>query len=36
MRHETPFEEANLLANIVMLTAISNQAVADYYGSCSS
>ena len=30
MRHETPFEEANLLANIVMLTAISNQAVADY------
>jgi hypothetical protein len=30
MRQETPFEEANLLANIVMLTAISNQAVADY------
>jgi hypothetical protein len=29
MRQETPFEEANLLANIVMLTAISNQAVAD-------
>jgi hypothetical protein len=30
MRQETPYEEANLLANIVMLTAISNQAVADY------
>jgi hypothetical protein len=30
MRQGTPFEEANLLANIVMLTAISNQAVADY------
>ena len=30
MRNEIPFEEANLLANIVMLTAISNQAVADY------
>ena len=30
MRQETPYEEANLLANIVMLTAISNQAVAGY------
>jgi hypothetical protein len=30
MRQETPYEEANLLANIVMLTAISNQAVADF------
>lgn len=30
MRQGTPFEEANLHANIVMLTAISNQAVADY------
>jgi hypothetical protein len=30
MRQGMPFEEANLLANIVMLTAISNQAVADY------
>lgn len=30
MRQETPFGEANLLANIVMLTAVSNQAVADY------
>jgi len=30
MRQETPYEEANLLANIVMLTAISNQAIADY------
>ncbi len=30
MRQEMSFEEANLLANIVMLTAISNQAVADY------
>jgi hypothetical protein len=29
VRQETPYEEANLLANIVMLTAISNQAVAD-------
>ena len=30
MRQGTPYEEANLLANIVMLTAISNQAVTDY------
>jgi hypothetical protein len=30
MRHEVSYEEANLLANIVMLTAISNQGVADY------
>ncbi len=30
MRQETPYEEANLLANIVMLTAISNQAITDY------
>jgi hypothetical protein len=30
MRQGTPFEEANVLANIVMLTAISNQAVTDY------
>jgi len=30
MRQKLPFEEANLLANIVMLTAISNQAVSDY------
>lgn len=30
MRQETTYEEANLLANIVMLTAISNQAVTDY------
>lgn len=29
MRQGTPYEEANLLANVVMLTAISNQAVAD-------
>jgi hypothetical protein len=30
MRQEVSYEEANLLANIVMLTAISNQGVADY------
>ena len=30
MRQEVPYGEANLLANIVMLTAISNQSVADY------
>ncbi len=30
IRQGTPFEEANQLTNIVMLTAISNQAVADY------
>ncbi len=29
MRGGTSFEDANVLANIVMLTAISNQAVAD-------